>query len=162
MIIPRRKFHLVPSDPLMLNGVPLSQVNTSKNLDVLLSRDLHVHVSWHMCIHNVCLKADKFLGLLYRRFYCTTPIWFSHSIHFSSLFTLRICLWSVGTSWDFGSYERIALWMTTHAQFDCKLWGQSEFHQPCYFWKKMTLNLKLQACHGTFALGYFVQPSEFP
>ena len=65
---------------LTLYGQPLEKVNTYKYLGLLLSSDL----SWTQHINNICTKAKKLLGLIYRRFYqFSTP---------ASLFQMYISL----------------------------------------------------------------------
>ena len=48
-----------------LNGTPIEKVETFKYLGLLISSDL----SWTSHIDNVCSKAKRILGLLYRHYY---------------------------------------------------------------------------------------------
>ena len=64
MMISRRRNSVQPPQ-LILNGMPLEQVETFKYLGVLLSSEL----SWSAHIESICTKARKLSGLLYRRFY---------------------------------------------------------------------------------------------
>ena len=64
MMISRRRNSVQPPQ-LILNGMPLEQVETFKYLGVLLSSEL----SWSAHIESICTKARKLTGLLYRRFY---------------------------------------------------------------------------------------------
>ena len=69
MIITRKK-HPVTSVNLMLDGKALELVNAYKYLGVWITNDL----SWSKQIEENCKKANKKIGMLYRRFYqyCTT------------------------------------------------------------------------------------------
>ena len=61
-----RKTNFVQPDLIPnLCGKPLERVTTYKYLGLLLSSDQ----SWSQHINNVCTKARKLLGLIYRRFY---------------------------------------------------------------------------------------------
>ena len=64
MTISCKRNTVYPSQ-FLLNGIQLEQVETFKNLGVLLSSDL----SWSAHIDSICTKARKVIGLLYRRFY---------------------------------------------------------------------------------------------
>ena len=69
-----------PASHLTLYRQPLEKVNTYKYLGLLLSSDL----SWTQHINNICTKAKKLLGQIYRRFYqFSTP---------ASLFQMYILL----------------------------------------------------------------------
>ena len=54
-----------PIPQLQLCGQPLERVPTYKYLGLLVSDNL----SWSQHIQNLCTKARKLLGLIYRRFY---------------------------------------------------------------------------------------------
>ena len=65
MLISRKRSPTLPDIPLLLDKLPLCQVDTFKYLGILLSEDL----SWSPHINAICSKARQVLGLLYRRFY---------------------------------------------------------------------------------------------
>ena len=80
MHVTRKTIRSQPASHLTLYGQPLERVNTYKYLGLLLSSDL----SWTQHINNICAKAKKLLGLIYRRFYqFSTP---------ASLFQMYISL----------------------------------------------------------------------
>jgi len=56
---------LSPTNPIMLGGTVLEVVSTFKYLGLLISSDM----SWSNHIKDICSKARKILGLLYRRYY---------------------------------------------------------------------------------------------
>ena len=64
MIVSRKKGSN-PPPTLMIEGTPLNCVSTVKYLGVQLSSDL----SWSPHVSNICKKARRLIGLLYRRFY---------------------------------------------------------------------------------------------
>ena len=65
MFVSRKRIGVVPP-LLMLKGQQLQQVDYFKNLGLLLSS---VFSSWSSHVENVCSKARKLLGLLYRQYY---------------------------------------------------------------------------------------------
>ena len=65
MHVSRKRSPLSPIIPITLNGSVLETVDTFKYLGLLISSDL----SWTNHIENICSKARKHLGLLYRRYY---------------------------------------------------------------------------------------------
>ena len=65
MIISRKRVPTLPSTQLQLHDRPLERVESYKYLGLLLTNNL----SWSPHIVNICSKARKVLGLLYRRFY---------------------------------------------------------------------------------------------
>jgi hypothetical protein len=65
MIVSRKKIPTLPESPLQLLGSELERVDCYKYLGVLLTCDL----SWSSHVSNICTKARRVLGLLYRRFY---------------------------------------------------------------------------------------------
>ena len=68
MIVSRKKTLTLPENPLRLLGSELERVNCYKYLGVLLTSNL----SWSSHVDNICIKARRVLGLLYRRFYGST------------------------------------------------------------------------------------------
>ena len=69
MIISRKKTSIQPVFPLHLNGNPLESVTSFKYLGVYISSDL----SWSEHVKQVCVKAKRVTGLLYRNFYHHVP-----------------------------------------------------------------------------------------
>ena len=65
MHVSRKGSPLSPIIPITLNGSVLETVDTFQYLGLLISSDL----SWTNHIENICSKARKLLGLLYRRYY---------------------------------------------------------------------------------------------
>ena len=65
MLISRKRTPCSPTTPLHLNGIPLETVTTFKYLGVLMSSNLQ----WSPHIQDICSKACKIIGLLYRRYY---------------------------------------------------------------------------------------------
>ena len=68
MIVSRKKTPTLPDNPLRLLEDDLERVDSYKYLGVLLTNDL----SWSPHVGNICAKARRVLGLLYRRFYGST------------------------------------------------------------------------------------------
>ena len=64
MVVSRKRAGILPP-PLTLQGQLLQQVDHFKYLGLLLSSDL----SWSSHVENICNKARKLLGLLYRQYY---------------------------------------------------------------------------------------------
>ena len=64
MVGSRKRAGILPP-PLTLKGQLLQQVDHFKYLGLLLSSDL----SWSSHVENICNKARKLLGLLYRQYY---------------------------------------------------------------------------------------------
>ena len=119
MVVSRKKHPLEPVTSLAINNSGLDRVHSYKYLDVWLTSNL----SWSTHITDVCNKARRQLGILYRKFYgnanCSTllhlyiayvrplleyavPVWDPHQQgHIDSLekvqkFALRLCL----KNWD--------------------------------------------------------------
>ena len=65
MTISRKKKPITPQRALTLNNDILEQVESYKYLGLLFTADL----SWSPHISSICLKAQRILGLIYRRFY---------------------------------------------------------------------------------------------
>jgi len=65
MHVSHKRSPVFPTTPIMLNGTVLEMVSTFKYLGLLISSDL----SWTPHIQNICSKARKILGLLYRQYY---------------------------------------------------------------------------------------------
>ena len=65
LIISRKSKPLQPEVALVLNGHTLGQVDIYKYLGILLSKDL----SWSPHVDEICSKARRVLGLLFRRYY---------------------------------------------------------------------------------------------
>lgn len=55
----------MPLPNILVQGTPLSLVSSVKYLGILINSDL----SWSPHVANLCSKARKLVGLLYRRFY---------------------------------------------------------------------------------------------
>ena len=68
MTVSRKKSPSLPTEPLQLLGNELERVDCYRYLGVLLTSDL----SWSPHVTNICTKARRVLGLLYRRFYGST------------------------------------------------------------------------------------------
>ena len=65
MLISRRSSPRLPLPNILVQGTPLSLVSSVKYLGILINSDL----SWSPHVANLCSKARKLVGLLYRRFY---------------------------------------------------------------------------------------------
>ena len=65
LIISRKTKPLLPDSALTLNGHTLDQVDAYKYLGILLNKSL----SWATHVDEVCSKARRMLGLLFRRYY---------------------------------------------------------------------------------------------
>ena len=69
MVISRKKISSQPLTPLHLNGKTLECISSYKYLGVHISSDL----SWSVHTQQVCMKAKRMIGLLYRNFYKHIP-----------------------------------------------------------------------------------------
>ena len=69
MIISRKKTSIQPVFSLHLNGNPLQSVTSFKYLGVYISS----YLSWSEHVKQVCVKAKRVTGLLYRNFYHHVP-----------------------------------------------------------------------------------------
>ena len=65
MLITRKKACSIPPPILYVSGTPLLSVSSVRYLGVQLNSDL----SWSPHISNLCAKARRLVGVLYRRFY---------------------------------------------------------------------------------------------
>ena len=65
MLVSRKKRHINPNPSISLYGSPLEVTPIFKYLGLLITSDL----SWTTHINNICSKARRILGLVYRRFY---------------------------------------------------------------------------------------------
>ena len=65
MTISRKRNRHTPAPPLSLNGSTLEDVPMFKYLGILITSDL----SWSQHIQDMCSKARKLIGLIYRRYY---------------------------------------------------------------------------------------------
>ena len=120
MLILRKRTPCSPTTPLHPYGTPLETVATFNYLGVLMSSNLQ----WSPHIHDVCSKACKIVGLVYRRYYqysdpstllhlCSRPhteyaaqVWDLHllkdinSLENVQKFALQVCCknWNIGYS----------------------------------------------------------------
>ena len=65
MIVSRKKQLTLPITPIMIKDSSLERVDTYKYLGVWLSTTLN----WSLQVTEVCKKARRYLGKLYRKFY---------------------------------------------------------------------------------------------
>ena len=65
MIVSRKKQPTLPSSPITIKAASLERVSSYKYLGVWLTSALN----WSMQVTEVCKKATRQLGMLYRRFY---------------------------------------------------------------------------------------------
>ena len=65
MLPSRRRSNSIPSPPIYLHGVVLSQVTTYKYLGVIISHNL----SWKPHVTAICNKTRRLIGMIYRKFY---------------------------------------------------------------------------------------------
>ena len=65
MIVSRKKKPTLPSFPIMIEGTSMDCVGSYRYLGVWLTSTLN----WMLQITEVCKKAQRHLGMLYRRFY---------------------------------------------------------------------------------------------
>lgn len=72
LICSKKRHPYLPSAGLQLDGIALEQVNSYRYLGVVVSSKL----TWSEHIEQVCSKARKLVGMLYRQFYswADTPI----------------------------------------------------------------------------------------
>ena len=145
MLISRKRTHCLPATPLHLNGSPLEIVSTFKYLGVLVSSNLQ----WSPHIQEVCSKARKIIGLLYRRYY-------QHSDP-STLLHLYLSLvrphteyaaqvWDPHLYKDISSLENIQKFAL---RVCCKNWnlGYSELLDVCKVPSLENRRLYLKLCH---------------
>ena len=62
----KKRTPLNPTVPLLLDGRPMEQVSNYRYLGVMVTRKL----SWSDHIEQICTKARRLVGMLYRQFYC--------------------------------------------------------------------------------------------
>ena len=62
MIISRKHSPTLPSSPFVINSSPLDQVDSYKYLGIWITSSL----SWSLQINEVCMKARRQIGFLYR------------------------------------------------------------------------------------------------
>ena len=65
MIITRKRQAILPPTPLTVMGNTLDKVSSFKYLGVWITKDL----SWSKHVSEVCIKAKKVIGLIYRQYY---------------------------------------------------------------------------------------------
>ena len=65
MVISRKKSCALPPSIIFVGDCPLAKVSSVKYLGVQINSDL----SWSTHINNLCCRARRLTGLLYRRFY---------------------------------------------------------------------------------------------
>ena len=112
----RRPSSIFSNTSISLHGHPLEQVSSFKYLGVTLSSNL----SWSQHIDNICSKARKVLGILYRRFYpdCSTETLVQLYISLVRPHMEYACpVWAPYTSKDISkleSVQKFALRMALH------------------------------------------------
>ena len=79
MLVSRKKRHINPNPSISLYGSPLEVTPTFKYLGLLITSDL----SWTTHINNICSKARRILGLVYRRFYGHSDVGTLHQLYVS-------------------------------------------------------------------------------
>ena len=65
MVISRKRQPTLPSSPIVINSSPLARVESYKYLGVWITSTLN----WSLHVEEVCRKARRQIGLLYRKFY---------------------------------------------------------------------------------------------
>ena len=65
MVISRKRTPALPSAPVVLNNSPLEQVDSYKYLGVWITSTL----TWSLQVNDVCMKARRQIGFLYRTLY---------------------------------------------------------------------------------------------
>ena len=79
LIASKKRTPLNPAAPLLLDGRPMEQVSNYRYLGVMVTSKL----SWSDHIEQICTKARRLVGMLYRQFYCWADI-LLHCSHFTS------------------------------------------------------------------------------
>ena len=65
MIISRKRSPTLPSSPIVVDSSPLDKVDSYKYLGVWITLSL----SWSLQIDDICMKARRQIGFLYRSLY---------------------------------------------------------------------------------------------
>ena len=65
MVISRKKQPTLPSSSIVINNSPLTRVESYKYLGVWIT----CRLSWSLQVEEVCKKARRHIGVLYRKFY---------------------------------------------------------------------------------------------
>ena len=65
MVISRKKQPTLPTSPIVINNSPLTRVESYKYLGVWIT----CRLSWSLQVEEVCKKARRHIGVLYRKFY---------------------------------------------------------------------------------------------
>ena len=65
MVISRKKQPIVPLTPILVCGNVLERVNSFKYLGVWITKDL----TWSRHVNEICTKARRVVGLIYRQYY---------------------------------------------------------------------------------------------
>ena len=148
MLVSRKKRHINPNPSISLYGSPLEVTPTFKYLGLLITSDF----SWTTHIDNICSKARRILGLVYRRFYGHSDVATLHQLYVSLVrphleyaapvwspylqkdiamlektqqFASRICT----KNWDAGYHELLDM-------LDLPSLGQRRLHtRLCYVYK---------------------------